>query len=55
VSAYGNDPRARSRILEFAKHDEILHDEIQVPNCNGAYVPARVTFRLGKGRDHGGM
>ena len=44
------DPRPRSRILEFAKHDEIW-----VPNCNGAYVPARVAFRLGKGRDNGGM
>ena len=44
------DPRARSRILEFGKHDEIL-----VPNCNGAYVPAWVAFRLGKEGDNGGM
>jgi hypothetical protein len=45
-----NDPRARSRILEFAKHDEIL-----VPNCNGAHVSAQIAFRLGKGRDNGGI
>jgi hypothetical protein len=39
------DPRTRSRILELAEDNEIL-----VPTCSGAYVPARIAFRDRKGK-----
>jgi hypothetical protein len=44
------DPRVRPRILELAQESEIL-----VPTCSGAYVPAGIAFRTGKGMDHGGF
>ncbi len=47
------DPRTRSRILELAEDNEIL-----VPTCSGAYVPARIAFRDRKGEkgsDNGGL
>jgi hypothetical protein len=43
------DPRVRSHILELAKDNEIL-----VPTCNGAYVPARLAFRQAQVRENGG-
>jgi hypothetical protein len=43
------DLRVRSRILELAMDNEIL-----VPTCNGAYVPARVALTRAKWRDNGG-
>jgi len=33
-------PRVRRRILELAEENEIL-----VPTCSGAYIPARIAFR----------
>jgi hypothetical protein len=44
------DDRFKSRILEFAEENEIL-----VPTCSGAYVPARIAFRQGKTRENGGL
>jgi hypothetical protein len=44
------DPRVKSRMLELAKDNQIL-----VPTCNGAYVPARVAFRKPEWRDNGGQ
>jgi hypothetical protein len=44
------DQRARSRILALAEDNEIL-----VPTCNGAYVPAKIAFKEGKRRDSGGL
>jgi hypothetical protein len=40
------DPRVRSRILELAETNQIL-----VPTCSGAYVPARAAFRQYKKED----
>ena len=37
------DPRTRTRILELAEENEIL-----VPTCGGAYVPAEVALRQHK-------
>jgi hypothetical protein len=47
-----HDPRVRSRILELAKDNEIL-----IPTCSGAYIPARIAFREYKNRqkDNGGL
>jgi len=44
------DPRIRSRILDLAKNNEIL-----VPTCSGAYVPARIAFREHRGKDNRGL
>jgi hypothetical protein len=44
------EPHVRSRILELALENEIL-----VPTCTGAYVPARTAFRKSKWRDDGGL
>ena len=44
------DPHARSRLLELAEENDIL-----VPTCSGAYVPARIAFRENKGEDNGGL
>jgi len=46
------DPQVRSRILELAKDNEIL-----VPTCSGAYIPAGIAFRqyLEKDKDNGGL
>jgi hypothetical protein len=43
------EPRVRSRILELALDNQIL-----VPTCTGAYVPARIAFRKSKWRDDDG-
>jgi hypothetical protein len=44
------DPHVRSRLLELAADNDIL-----VPTCSGAYVPARIAFRGNKGKDNGGL
>jgi hypothetical protein len=45
-----NNPLVRRRILELAEDNEIL-----VPTCNGAYVPAKIAFRDHKDRGYGGL
>jgi hypothetical protein len=40
LSAEMKEPGAKSRILELAKINQIL-----VPTCSGAYVPAKAAFR----------
>ena len=42
--------RVRSRILELAKKNEIV-----VPTCSGAYVPARIALQEGGERNNGGL
>lgn len=42
------DRRNRSRILELAIDDEIL-----VPSCSGAYIPARIALREKRERGSG--
>jgi hypothetical protein len=37
------EPGVKSRILELAEADEIL-----IPTCSGAYIPARIAFRQEK-------
>jgi hypothetical protein len=44
------DPAVRSRLVELAKSNEIL-----VPTCSGAYVPARIAFQQHKRIDDGGL
>jgi len=44
------NPRVTSRILEFAKDNEIL-----VPTCQGAYLPAEIALRSHKGKIDGGL
>jgi len=44
------DPHVRSRLLELAEENDIL-----VPTCSGAYVPARIAFREQKGKGNDGM
>jgi hypothetical protein len=44
------DPLVRSRILELAEENDIL-----IPTCSGAYVPARIAFREHKEKDNGGL
>lgn len=44
------DPHARVRLLELAEENDIL-----VPTCSGAYVPATVALREHKGKDNGGL
>jgi len=44
------DPHARSRLLELAEENDIL-----VPTCSGAYVPAGIALREHKGKDNGGL
>jgi hypothetical protein len=43
-------PGIRSRRLELAEENDIL-----VPTCSGAYVPARIALRKQKGKDNGGL
>ena len=43
------DPKARSRIFQFAGNNDIL-----VPTFSGAYVPARIALRERKGGNHDG-
>lgn len=44
------DERYRSTILELAKYHEVL-----IPNCQGAYVPARLAFAHAQSKDAGTM
>lgn len=44
------DPRARSRLLELAKDNEIL-----VPTCRGAHLPAEIALRGRKENVRGGL
>jgi hypothetical protein len=44
------DPHVRERILELAEDNEIL-----VPTCSGAYVPANLVLRPHKGKSYGGL
>jgi hypothetical protein len=37
-------------MLELARNNEIL-----VPTCSGAYIPARIAFRERKEKDNGGL
>jgi hypothetical protein len=43
-------PGIRSRLLELAEENDIL-----VPTCSGAYVPARIALQKHKGKDNGGL
>jgi hypothetical protein len=43
-------PSIRLQMLELARNNEIL-----VPTCSGAYIPARIAFRERKEKDNGGL